>query len=100
MNKPKRVVCAAIRKNKTIICGVRHFDNIMRDVQFSIYDEFYLTWNAEQISENCYRTWEQGFVDNHMNFLTRKEAWDVAVLAKQVESTTYPDEELTSEDLY
>ena len=56
------VVCAAIRSSEGyIICGVRHYDYLMRDqLANSLQD-----WKGPI---------EQGFVDQRGNFLTREEA--------------------------
>lgn len=60
-----RVVCAAIRRYDHIICGVRHYDELM----------------VAQIKQDG-RDWrmaEQGFVNSRYKFMTREEAWDLAV---------------------
>lgn len=82
------VVCAAIRSvYGVLICGARHFDNVMR----------------EQIkllglpSTN----WEQGFIDQKGQFLTREEAWKIAIYANQIVKRVGGDEgRLFSENLY
>jgi hypothetical protein len=59
-----KIVCAALRKHDHIICGVRHFDELM----------------VAQIQRDG-RDWrmaEQGFVNNRYQFMTREEAWDLA----------------------
>lgn len=88
---PRRlVVCAALR-NKTggIICGVRHFDTIMRD-QIKA---------AGGIEE--WRGADQGFVDQFGQFLSREDARSLAVLQGQVRYRCGGDaERLFSENLY
>lgn len=71
---PKKVVCAAIKnEHGRIITGARHFDGIMHtQLNFSKDD-----WsNHEKIV--------QGFIDQRGNFLTRQEAWKMAVEADQI----------------
>ena len=86
---PQRVVCAAIRHDTgRIICAPRHFDSLMHD----------------QIKASIVPGWknaEQGFVDQHGTFLTRKDALMVAWAANQVVRRCGGDEqELFSENLY
>lgn len=60
-----RVVSAAmLMEDGLIVPGVRHFSPEMRAVLHRIYGEGYHL-----------RVKEQGFVDTHGNFLSRKEAW-------------------------
>jgi len=89
--KKRVVVCAAVKlAGGKVVCGVRHFDELM------LQD---LPDDAESLKGH-----EQGFVDNRYQFLSRAEAWHVAVEAKQVD----PDSadyrgirgSLFSEDLY
>lgn len=71
----RRVVAAAIKlKDGRILCGVRHFDEIMR------------SWLPSEITEArpFIASAEQGFVDNRYQFMDRNEAWDVAVAANQL----------------
>lgn len=61
----EKVVCAANRLNDgTIICGARHWDDIMRNVA----DKIIGTRKADA---------EQGFINQFGVFLTRKEAMSV-----------------------
>ena len=90
---PDRViVCAAIKLSSgRIICGVRHFDKLMR---MNLPDDFIMA--KEAIAGH-----EQGFVDNKYQFLSREEAWEVASNASQIivsEATIFGT--LFSEDLY
>lgn len=66
------IVCAAVRNRQEtiIVCGARHFDGIMR-AQIAAMN------TAEKI-------WEQGFIDQRGNFLTRGEAWKIANAAGQI----------------
>ena len=70
------IVCAAIkhRHSGIIVCGVRHFDSIMR----SILETLRLGYSG----------WEQGFVDQKGKFLTREEAWTIADNALQLRRPT------------
>jgi len=69
---PRRIVCAAMRKNGRIITGARHFDRIMRDQMRATEG---LRW---------WRGCEQGFIDQFGQFLNRKDAWIVAEQANQI----------------
>lgn len=78
----RRIVCAAnrVKSNHSIIhLGVRHCDRFMPD------------------GRDC----EQGFIDNRGEFLTREEAWPVALAAGQIFRRVGGDEgRLYSENLY
>ena len=85
----KRIVCSAIRVNGRIICGVRHFDRIMQDTLALIP----VANNSDVV--------EQGFVDQHGDFLTREEAHDIAAKAGQILHRCGGDKgKLYSENLY
>lgn len=90
-NKRQVVVCAAIKDhNGTVVCSPRHFDSVMRDTVDAVTQ--YDTGN---------RKWEQGFVDQHGKFLTREEAWGIALHAGQIINRVDGDgEKLFSENLY
>lgn len=65
------VVCAANRgRGGLIVLGIRHHDAIMNDT----ISRFDLRGNE----------WEQGFVDQKGAFLTRTEAWPIALAAGQI----------------
>lgn len=84
----RRIVCAAIRQaNGFVICGVRHFDTVMREqIQHSDLD-----WSRA----------EQGFMDQRGMFLNRKQALGVAEEANQIIRRCGGDDtELFSENLY
>lgn len=91
----QRVVCAALRHEEGgIIIGPRHFDATMHRLIEGTGGD----WNRA----------EQGFIDQFGNFLTREEAWWVAVVRDQIirfvgnqtpESRRAGDE-LYSENLY
>lgn len=102
MNQTKPyVVCAAIRdpETKQIVLGARHYDKLM------LYTLMSLGVKGTG--------WEQGFIDQFDNFLTRSEAWRVADANGQIrrqtgwESVPNPrqanvgdEDELFSENLY
>lgn len=90
-NGNRFIVCAAIKdKNEIVICGARHFDQIM----------------IKQIeTNNLFDTTEiiQGFIDQYGHFLDRKESLLIATHAKQINirrPKSNPEDELFSEDLY
>lgn len=87
---PRRVVCAANRHrgNKLlIICGARHWDKLMRAQANAMGHDF--------------KAWDQGFVDQFGDWMTREEAWIVAVDQNQVRRRCGGDgERLFSENLY
>ena len=83
-----RIVCAANRKRFTgeIVLGIRHWDAFMR----------HLETEGDPV--------DQGFIDNHGNFLSRTEAWKVAETAGQIIRRVGGDDSnggtLYSENLY
>lgn len=83
------IVCAAIRNSSgTIICGPRHLD---------------LTMHAQiaLCTQGGWKFAEQGFVDQHGEFLTRAAAWEIAYAAQQIRRTVgNGGRELYSENLY
>ena len=81
----QRIVCAANKDSSTrkIVLGIRHCDRFMHDTDV----------------DNRFA--EQGFVDQFGTFLTREEAWKVAVAANQIIRRVGGDEgRLYSENLY
>lgn len=84
----RRVVCAANRfPDGTIILGSRHWDPLMCEHASAIG----LKGGDE----------EQGFIDQWRVFMTREEAWQVAVAANQIIRRVGGDEGcLYSENLY
>lgn len=88
---PQRVVCAANRNllNGRIICGARHYDNIMHD-----------QINASEGREGWLGS-EQGFIDQFGTFLTREEAHAIATNNGQIRRRCGGDAtKLFSENLY
>ncbi|MDN4573718.1 hypothetical protein DBB29_09035 [Pandoraea cepalis] len=66
----RRIVCAANRKRFTdeIVLGIRHWDAFMR----------------REVRETEGDPVDQGFIDQHGNFLSRTEAWKVAEATGQI----------------
>ena len=88
----RRVVCAAIRTKGggSMVCGPRHFDDVMRQQ----IEQSYLL-RAQWVDA------EQGFVDQFGAFMDRHEAWQVAATAGQIIRRVGGDDEmLYSENLY
>lgn len=90
------IVCAAIRHNKTgvIIASIRHFDDIMRNQikQLNPTDdkEIRIEWNGS----------EQGFLTNKYRFVSRQEAWEIALKQGQIKRKVSSEGKLYSENLY
>lgn len=84
---PRRIVCAANRNRESgrIICGARHWDNIMR---------------ASLLPGEKFTGWDQGFIDQFGDFLTREEAWEVASEQEQIRREVSSPGTLYSENLY
>jgi len=84
---PRRIVCAANRNRTSgrIICGSRHWDNIMRS---QVHDG------------EGFTGWDQGFIDQFGDFLNRKEAWIVAAEQDQIRKLVASTGTLYSENLY
>jgi len=85
----RRIVCAAMRRGDLIVCGARHFDEVMHRQLQAIYG-----------AEQAYPKFEQGFIDQKGVFLDRKEALKVAEDAGQIIKNTSPHDQLFSEDIY
>lgn len=92
--KTRRVVCAANRHMETgvIVCGARHFDDLMRQAIRAMNDgDWDTSWNCA----------EEGFVDNFGNFLTRNEAMVMARKNGQIlYDAGWSKTDLYSENLY
>lgn len=89
----RRVVCAAIliRKNGKIVCGARHYDQVMH-AQLQAFNA------VEPIDKDGLT---QGYIDQWDNFLTREDALIVALAANQRVKRCGGDEHrLYSENLY
>jgi hypothetical protein len=87
---PRRIVCAANRHRESglILCGARHWDKVMRA-------------QANAIGISPRDGWQQGFIDQFGDFLTREEAWVVAEKENQIRRRCGGDgERLYSENVY
>lgn len=86
-----RVVCAANLVNGHLICGARHGDAVML-AQAALLGKAYSFMQESMV---------EGFIDQHGQFLTREEAWAVALAAGQIYRRVGGDEGcLYSENLY
>ena len=90
-----RIVCAANLVNDHIVCGIRHYDNIMHE-HIKLINESFSSANVIQ-----------GFVDKNRVFHNRRDSWKIARDAKQIfrlvggqDDFNAEDEELYSENLY
>ena len=74
----RRVVCAANRHPTSgrIILGARHWDGPMRAHKLDLDG----VWSNDDAWHSC----EQGFIDQHGQFMSREEAWKVAEEAGQI----------------
>lgn len=85
----QRVVCAACRCPTTgiVVIGARHWDLWMHD-------------QAEARDLPSMPRFEEGFIDQHNNFLTREEAFKIAKEQNQFVRPPMEDGVLYSENLY
>ena len=68
IEKPQQiVVCAACTDGATVAAGARHWDSVMRSQVHAISRE-----KTKPLSQ-----WEQGFIDQFGDFLTREEAMQI-----------------------
>lgn len=75
IEKPQQVVvCAACRRGEIIIAGARHFDKVMLAQIKAIDGDLFARAGAE---------FEEGFIDQFGDFLTRQEAMKIAIAAGQ-----------------
>ena len=89
----RRVVCAAIRaEDGSLLLGIRHYSSDMHKQIGMRYDgRLFLHRNGD----------DQGFVDQHGVYMTRREAYDVALKADQIiRMEACLREELYSEGIY
>ena len=85
---PRRVVCAAIFKEGQIVTGARHSDKVI---------------SSQMAAINGRKWWRgatQGFIDQFGDFMTREEAWVVAVDQGQIFREVSSPGKLYSENLY
>lgn len=72
---PPRIICAAIRyRDGLIVAGPRHWDRTMG----RIADHLPHFYSAKS------QLIEQGFIDQHGTFYTRREAWKIAQRSDQI----------------
>lgn len=89
----RRVVCAALKAQGSLVIGPRHYDHTMHEqIDVRVYSGEDRSW---------WRVADQGFVDQWGTFMTREEAWAVATAARQVLYGPHlPGGQLDSSDLY
>lgn len=91
MSNTKYIVCAAIKDNNgQVVCGARHFDQIMISTIENLK-----SFNTSNV--------EQGFIDQYGNFYNREQSLEIATNSKQINNRrpkTNPLNQLFSEDLY
>lgn len=95
IKKPQQiVVCAACRFNGVTLTGARHFDNVMLNQLENMKEGTKPSKEGER--------WEQGFIDQFGDFLTREEAMTIVKENGQPFNTKRngSDKELHSEGLY
>jgi hypothetical protein len=74
--KPRRVVCAAIRAaDGFLLLGIRHYSRDM-------HEQLAVRRDGEKFLHRLDE--DQGFVDQHGVFMSREEAYEVALAAKQI----------------
>ena len=97
--KTRHVVCAANRYKDLILAGARHYDTVMQS-QLAYFSE-----EVKQHIKDCRLNgeYEQGFIDQWGNFMSREEAAKVVKMTGQKLYGNLPLEEkdyLFSEHLY
>lgn len=75
-NAIRRVVCSAIRFGDIMLTGCRHWDVTMRNQVRNLSRVALKKINLEEE--------EQGFLDQWGNFMSREEAFQVAILSGQI----------------
>ncbi len=97
-DKPIRmVVCAANRYGPMMVLGPRHFDPTMH-AHIALHKAL---MKHPEMSRNRWSISEQGFIDQWGIFMTREEAWVVALAAGQVRYGPHlSGGRLDSSDLY
>lgn len=93
MTYQRRIVCAAIRaEDDDVLIGIRHYSADM-------HKQIYRRVDGEKFTHR--HGDDQGFVDQHGVYLTREEAYKVALAANQiVRPQACTNNELYSEGLY
>lgn len=103
----RRIVCAAVRHpDGRVVCGPRHLDKTMwcqiTGLSMTAFNDLL---QHDTGPDEAAKVWgwkgEQGFVDQHGLFLTREEAWSVALDAQQIiRDSDWQVGSLHSEHLY
>jgi len=94
----RRVVAAANKYYDTIIVGIRHYCPIMHSVIDNMDKE---KWKHLKTARGVVGQYDQGFVDQWGNFMTRKEAGNVVKANGQwVRNKDYDPDYLFSEDVW
>ena len=76
LERPRRVVCAAIRAfDGEVLIGIRHYSEDMAA-------QMRVRRNGQKFHHRYGD--DQGFVDNNGEYMTRQEAWKVAEAAGQI----------------
>lgn len=89
----QRVVCAACRWNGVVVLGARHLDPQMRSTMKMLFPD------VDNIGIKFSK--EQGFIDQWNNYLTRRQALEIATRKNQMFRRCGDDEiRLYSENLY
>jgi hypothetical protein len=95
-----RIVCAANRYGGTVVLGARHFDTLMHNAIACLA----CFRGMSGLPDILPSKWEQGFINQRGDFLTRQEAWKVAQEAGQIILRVGGDDQdggtLYSENLY
>ena len=93
-NPPERIVCACNKYGDILLPGVRHGSGDM----YSAIDK--LETNFDEVGRNH----EQGFLTSKYRFVSRSEAWKIAVdqdqIVRRVGGDTINGGTLFSENLY
>lgn len=89
MTQPKIVCAAMLMDDETVVTGVRHFSPDMRQTLQRIYGDGYHL-----------RVKEQGFITTKYTFVSREEAWRIALEQNQITRRCGCDGDLYSENLY
>lgn len=97
----ERIVCAANKYGDVILCGVRHGS-----------EDMYSLWGKVEEFDSCFfDCWEQheqGFITSKYRWVSRTEAWKIALKQRQIvrlvgnqtSQSAYEETELFSENLY
>lgn len=101
-NVVRVVVCAACKYGDLIIPGARHWDPIMRALVDEIMPKDAEGRTQARIENRLSAMENQGFIDQWGNFMSRKEALEVAKANGQYGRYREPQNQeiMYSEDLY